>query len=157
MLLPIGAQFLLVAGFPGKPNLYNLNMWACEKCQTKTIRVKHDLRGRAMSVMLTERAAAEVKRYQTENSLDGEVFLRVGAVAGGCSGYSYKLEFDEHFDSQKDDQYDYHGVKVVVDKRSALLLEGTTIDWYESLEARGFKFDNPNVTKSCGCGSSFQV
>lgn len=110
-----------------------------------------------MSVMLTERAAAEVKRYQTENSLDGEVFLRVGAVAGGCSGYSYKLEFDEHFDSQKDDQYDYHGVKVVVDKRSALLLEGTTIDWYESLEARGFKFDNPNVTKSCGCGSSFQV
>lgn len=110
-----------------------------------------------MSVTLTERAAVEVKRYQTENHLESDVFLRVGAVAGGCSGYSYKLEFDERFDDQKDDQYDHHGVKVVVDKKSALLLDGTTIDWYEGLEARGFKFENPNVTKSCGCGSSFQV
>lgn len=110
-----------------------------------------------MSVTLTERAAMEVKRYQTENNLESDVFLRVGAVAGGCSGYSYKLEFDERFDAQKDDQFDHHGVKVVVDKKSALLLDGTTIDWYEGLEARGFKFENPNVTKSCGCGSSFQV
>jgi len=110
-----------------------------------------------MSVLLTERAAEEVKRYKDENRLEGEVFLRVGAVAGGCSGYSYKLEFDEKFDDKQDDQYDYHGVKLVVDKKSGMLLEGTTIDWYEGLEARGFKFDNPNVTKSCGCGSSFQV
>jgi iron-sulfur cluster assembly protein len=67
------------------------------------------------------------------------------------------LEFDKSFDAEQDDEYDCHGVKLVVDKKSALLLDGTTIDWYEGLDARGFKFDNPNVVKSCGCGSSFQV
>ena len=110
-----------------------------------------------MSVVLTERAAQEVKRYQDENNIEGEMFLRVGAVAGGCSGYSYKLEFDKAYDQAQDEEYDYHGIKLVVDKKSALLLEGTTIDWYEGLDARGFRFENPNVTKSCGCGSSFQV
>ncbi len=110
-----------------------------------------------MAVLLTERAAQEVKRYQEDHKIEGDLFLRVGAVAGGCSGYSYKLEFDQAYDAQQDDQYDYHGIKLVVDKKSALLLEGTTIDWYEGLDARGFKFENPNVTKSCGCGSSFQV
>ena len=110
-----------------------------------------------MSVVLTEKAANEVKRYQEENKIEGELFLRVGAVAGGCSGYSYKLEFDQEFSEDQDDKYDFHGIKLVVDKKSSLLLEGTTIDWYEGLDARGFKFDNPNVTKSCGCGSSFQV
>ncbi len=110
-----------------------------------------------MSVMMTEKAAAEVKRVQDEQKFDKETFLRVGAQAGGCSGYSYKLEFDKSFDAEKDDEYEYHGVKLVVDKKSALLLDGTTIDWYDGLDQRGFKFENPNVTKSCGCGSSFQV
>lgn len=110
-----------------------------------------------MSVVLTEKAAGEVKRVKDEQKFEDGIFLRVGAMAGGCSGYSYKLEFDKEYDAEKDDEYDYHGVKVVVDKKSALLLEGTTIDWYEGLDQRGFKFDNPNVVKSCGCGSSFQV
>ena len=110
-----------------------------------------------MSVVLTEKAATEVKRVAEEQKFDSEVFLRVGAAAGGCSGYSYKLEFDKSYDADKDDEYQYHGVKLVVDKKSALLLEGTTIDWYEGLDQRGFKFDNPNVVKTCGCGSSFQV
>ena len=56
-----------------------------------------------------------------------------------------------------DSKYEYHGVPVVVDKKSALYLDGTTIDFYDGLEARGFKFDNPNAVKSCGCGSSFQA
>ena len=110
-----------------------------------------------MPVTLTEKAADEVRRVKDEQKFEDEVFLRVGAMAGGCSGYQYRLEFDKSYDAQQDDQYDCHGVKVVVDKRSALILEGTTIDWYEGLDARGFKFENPNVTKSCGCGSSFQV
>ncbi|MBI2479046.1 MAG: iron-sulfur cluster assembly accessory protein [Planctomycetota bacterium] len=110
-----------------------------------------------MAVMLTATAAKEVNRVREEQKFEPEVFLRIGAAAGGCSGYSYQLEFDKAFDAAKDDEYEYHGVKVVVDKKSALLLEGTTVDWYEGLDQRGFKFDNPNVTKSCGCGSSFQV
>jgi len=110
-----------------------------------------------MVVSLTEKAAAEVKRVQQEQKYEAGVFLRVGAAAGGCSGYSYRLEFDHAFDTDNDEKFDCHGVQVVVDKRSAELLTGTTIDWYEGLEARGFKFDNPNVTRSCGCGSSFQV
>ena len=110
-----------------------------------------------MAIALTERAASEVKRYKDENKIEPDAFLRVGAAAGGCSGYSYQLEFDKAFDSEKDDKYDCHGVNVVVDKKSQLLLDGTTIDWYESLEQSGFTFQNPNVTKACGCGSSFQV
>ena len=110
-----------------------------------------------MAISLSQRAAVEVNRYKNENNIDGETFLRVGATAGGCSGYSYQLEFDKSFDAEKDDQYDCHGVKVVVDKKSLLLLDGTTIDWHESLEQSGFTFNNPNVVKSCGCGSSFQV
>ena len=110
-----------------------------------------------MSISLSERAAIEVNRYKSENNIDDETFLRVGATAGGCSGYSYQLEFDKAYDVDRDDQYDCHGVKVVVDKKSLLLLDGTTIDWHESLEQSGFTFNNPNVVKSCGCGSSFQV
>ena len=110
-----------------------------------------------MSVVLTEKAATQVKRYQDDNKVEDDMFLRVAVAASGCSGYSYKLEFAQDFNEATDDQYEFHGVKIVVDKKSSLLLDGTTIDWYEGLEARGFKFDNPNVTKSCGCGSSFQV
>lgn len=110
-----------------------------------------------MAVVLTEKAANEVQRVREEQKFEDDIFLRVGAAAGGCSGYSYQLEFDKGFDAAKDDEYEYHGVKVVVDKKSALLLEGTTIDWHEGLDQRGFKFNNPNVVKSCGCGSSFQV
>ncbi len=65
--------------------------------------------------------------------------------------------FDDKFDEAADSEYDCHGVKVVVDKKSALYLDGTTVDWYESLEKQGFTFENPNATKSCGCGSSFQA
>jgi iron-sulfur cluster assembly protein len=110
-----------------------------------------------MAISLTERAAQEVQRYKNENKIESQAFLRVGATAGGCSGYSYRLEFDEAYDEQLDDQYDCHGVKLVIDRKSLLLLDGTTIDWHESLEQSGFTFSNPNVVKSCGCGSSFQV
>jgi iron-sulfur cluster assembly protein len=76
---------------------------------------------------------------------------------GGCSGFSYSLGFDQTFDAQADTKYDQHGVPLVVDKKSALYLDGTTVDFYDGIERRGFTFDNPNAVKSCGCGSSFQA
>ncbi|MEM9828407.1 MAG: iron-sulfur cluster assembly accessory protein [Planctomycetota bacterium] len=110
-----------------------------------------------MPVKLTERAAEEVRKYQQEHDTSSDMVLRVGISAGGCSGFSYTLDFDNTFDEKADSKYECHGVPVVVDKKSALYLDGTTIDWYESLEKQGFTFENPNAVKSCGCGSSFQA
>lgn len=103
-----------------------------------------------MSIVLTERAAAEVKRVREEQKVEPEMFLRVGVAGGGCSGFNYTLGFDASFDAKRDTKYDCHGVDVVVDKKSSLYLDGTTIDWYESIERRGFTFDNPNAVKTCG-------
>ncbi len=110
-----------------------------------------------MAVKLTERAAEEVKRYQTEHNFDEKVVLRIGVAGGGCSGFNYTLNFDEKYDDKVDSKYECHGVAVVVDKKSALYLDGTTVDWFESLEKQGFTFENPNAVKTCGCGSSFQA
>jgi len=107
--------------------------------------------------MLTERAAEEVKRIMEEQKLDEGTFLRVGVTGGGCSGFTYSLNFDRAVDEKADSRYDMHGVPVVVDKKSALYLDGTTVDYYAGLEKRGFTFNNPNAVKSCGCGSSFQA
>ena len=110
-----------------------------------------------MSVVLTEKAAGEVKRIFEDQKLEEGTVLRVGVAGGGCSGFSYSLGFDKSYDEKVDSQYEYHGVKVVVDKKSALYLDGTTVDFYDGIEKRGFTFDNPNAVKSCGCGSSFQA
>lgn len=110
-----------------------------------------------MPIQLSERAAEEVKRFRTEHSFEDSMFLRIGVAGGGCSGFNYTLNFDDNFDTKADSKYESHGVAVVVDKKSALYLDGTTVDWFESLEKQGFTFENPNATKSCGCGSSFQA
>jgi iron-sulfur cluster assembly accessory protein len=110
-----------------------------------------------MAIVLTEKAANEVKRIMADQKIEADTVLRVGVTGGGCSGFSYALGFDKNFDVKADSKYEYHGVPVVIDKKSALYLDGTTIDFYDGLEARGFKFDNPNAVKSCGCGSSFQA
>jgi len=87
-----------------------------------------------MAVKLSERAAQEVKRFQEEHNFGDDMHLRIGISAGGCSGFSYTLNFDDKFDESADSQFDCHGVRVVVDKKSALYLDGTTVDWYESRE-----------------------
>ena len=110
-----------------------------------------------MSVTLSERAAQEVKRAMEAHKYGAETFVRVGIAAGGCSGFSYRLHFANDFDETKDTKSEQHGVAIVVDKKSALLLDGTTVDYYEGLEQRGFTFNNPNAVKTCGCGSSFQA
>ncbi len=108
-------------------------------------------------VTMTERAAEEIKRVIDQQQFGGETFLRVRIIAGGCSGFEYNLALDSNLDDAKDDTEEQHGVKLVVDKKSALYLEGTTLDYYDGLDRRGFHFDNPNATRTCGCGSSFQA
>ena len=110
-----------------------------------------------MAITLTERAASEVKRIMEEQKLENGTVLRVGVTGGGCSGFSYALGFDEKYDEQADSRSTQHGVDIVVDRKSALYLDGTTVDFYDGLEKRGFTFENPNAVKSCGCGSSFQA
>jgi iron-sulfur cluster assembly protein len=110
-----------------------------------------------MSVTLTERAAEEVRRIMDSQKIEAGSVLRVGVTGGGCSGFSYALGFDKGYDAAVDSKYDCHGVPVVVDKKSALYLDGTTVDFYDGIERRGFTFDNPQAVKSCGCGSSFQA
>jgi iron-sulfur cluster assembly protein len=113
----------------------------------------------SMSVTLTELAAKEIKRVITEQKLPEDVALRIGVAGGGCSGFEYRLGFDEggNVDEVQDSVSQQHGVRIAVDKKSALYLDGTTIDFHDGIDRRGFVFDNPNAVKSCGCGSSFQA
>lgn len=110
-----------------------------------------------MSLVLTERAAEEVKRIVEQQKLEDGTFLRVGVTGGGCSGFSYSLGFDNEYDDKVDRKEHCFGVDVVVDKKSALYLDGTTVDFYDGIEKRGFTFDNPNPSKTCGCGQSFSA
>ncbi|HID21591.1 MAG TPA: iron-sulfur cluster assembly accessory protein [Planctomycetaceae bacterium] len=110
-----------------------------------------------MTVTITEKAAAEMLRVFKEQNLPEGTVLRVGVVGGGCSGFQYSLGFDKAADPENDEISEQHGITVAVDKRSAVYLQGTTIDFYDGLERRGFTFDNPNAARNCGCGNSFSV
>ena len=114
-----------------------------------------------MAVTITENAAGELKRVITEQQMPDATVLRIGVSGGGCSGFQYKLGFDPEYDEKAvaaaDHVVEQHGIRVAVDKKSALYLDGTTLDFYQGLEKRGFTFDNPNAQKSCGCGSSFSA
>lgn len=105
---------------------------------------------------LTERAADEVRRIVKEQNLPEQTVLRVGVKGGGCSGFSYTLGFDDNV-TEIDQITEVNGVKVVCDPKSFLYLSGTEVDFEESLMGRGFKFGNPNASKTCGCGESFSV
>jgi iron-sulfur cluster assembly protein len=107
-------------------------------------------------ISVTDRAAKEVSRIIDEQKLPDATVLRVGVKGGGCSGFSYTLGFDDNV-SEVDQIFEINGVKVAVDPKSFLYLNGTQIDFEESLMGRGFKFGNPNAAKSCGCGDSFSV
>jgi iron-sulfur cluster assembly protein len=104
-------------------------------------------------VVLTARAAAEIKKILSTQELPDGYALRVGVKGGGCSGMSYILGFDKQRDH--DTVLDVQGITVYMDRRHGLYLMNTTIDYHDGLDARGFVFDNPNATSTCGCGSSF--
>jgi iron-sulfur cluster assembly protein len=111
-----------------------------------------------MSILLTEKAAGEVKRLITENSLPAsETWLRVGVKGGGCSGFSYMLDLVQEKDAENDEELVCNDVKIVVDQKSLLYLNGTEIDFKNQGMTSGFVFKNPNATSTCGCGSSFQA
>jgi len=110
-----------------------------------------------MGITLTETAATEIKRVMEEQGRPELKYVRVGVVGGGCSGFQYSFDFTNSFDDAADTMSEQHGVGVVVDKKSDLFLDGTTIDFYTDLDKRGFTFQNPNAVKSCGCGSSFSA
>jgi len=104
---------------------------------------------------LTPAASAEVKRRLQADDMKGH-YLRVGVQGGGCSGLTYQLGFDDQV-GQFDKAFDVQGVPVVVDLKSALYLRGTVIDYVTAMVGGGFKFSNPNASKSCGCGTSFSA
>lgn len=111
----------------------------------------------AQGVILSELAAKEIHRIIEEQELDKDkVRLRVGVKGGGCSGFSYVLDLTE---TQKDtdEVFEHHGIKIIVDPKSLLYLGGTTVDFRDEIMGRGFVFNNPNATSSCGCGSSFSA
>ena len=105
-------------------------------------------------IALTPGAIEEVKRLTAKQPRQ-DLGLRVGVKGGGCSGLSYILNFDVTHDG--DNVYEFEGTRVFVDPKSLLYLEGMTLDFSDSLEGRGFKFINPNASKSCSCGESFSV
>ena len=106
-------------------------------------------------LLITPVAAAKVNEIRDAEGIEPNMALRLRVVGGGCAGFSYDLYFDEP--AEVDRQVDIQGVKVVVDEMSLMYLVGTEIDYVEGLQGAGFKFNNPNVKTTCGCGSSFSV
>ena len=106
-------------------------------------------------VQLTENAVGKVREI-----LDGQepkpAGLRIAGVGGGCSGFSYSMAF-ENTPNMLDKTYNFEGLKVFIDQASMLYLDGAEVDFVETLEGSGFKFNNPNVKSTCGCGSSFSA
>ncbi len=96
-----------------------------------------------------------IELMQAEGRPDG-TFIRVGVEGGGCSGLSYKLEFD-HEMKEGDKQFEDKGIKIVVDRKSFLYLVGTELEYTGGLNGKGFIFNNPNASRTCGCGESFSV
>src|SRR5262245_29844493 len=109
-----------------------------------------------MPILLTEKAAAEVKEIIKQQNLpEDKTRLRVGVKGGGCSGFSYMLDLVEDEPSDQDEQLESNGVKILIDMKSYLYLNGTEIDFRDEVMGKGFVFKNPNATSTCGCGSSF--
>ncbi len=106
-------------------------------------------------LLLTSVAAAKVNEIREAEGIEATMALRLRVVGGGCAGFSYDLYFDEP--AEVDRQFEVAGVRCVVDEMSLMYLVGTEIDYVEGLQGAGFKFNNPNVKSTCGCGSSFSV
>ncbi len=108
------------------------------------------------AIQISESAVEKLKSLRTEEGKDASYFLRVEVKKGGCSGLSYKMDFDNSARTG-DKSFEAGGEKVVVDSQSFLYLIGMTLEYSGGLNGKGFVFNNPNATKSCGCGASFNV
>jgi len=107
-------------------------------------------------MLITDKARDRIKAIKLESNLDETHFLRVSVQGGGCSGLSYKLDFDNIIKSG-DQEFEDNGEKLVLDMKSFLYLAGTELDFSDGLNGKGFQFNNPNATRTCGCGESFAV
>ncbi len=106
-------------------------------------------------ITLTDKAADKVKDI-LKNEMKDDLALRIGVKGGGCSGFSYTLNVDKIF-SESDQVFENNGIKIVIDAKSFIYLNGTKVDYIENLTGSGFSFSNPNASRTCGCGSSFQA
>ncbi|KIC95255.1 HesB/IscA family protein [Flavihumibacter solisilvae] len=109
-------------------------------------------------IYVSDKAREKVAKLMQDASIENasEYFLRVSVVGGGCSGLSYKLDFDNE-SKPMDQVFEDNGVKVVTDLKSFLYLVNTTLDFSDGLNGKGFYFSNPNASRTCGCGESFAV
>lgn len=107
-------------------------------------------------INISDRAAQEIKKVMAENNVPDTFGLRMGVKGGGCSGFSYVLGFDEKA-AETDKVIDAKGVRVFVDERSLPYLSGISLDYQDGLSGKGFTFENPNATRTCGCGHSFSA
>jgi iron-sulfur cluster insertion protein len=120
-----------------------------ESKQTSTVEETQEL------VKLTTRAAEKVKAIRDEEKIEAGYGLRLKVMGGGCSGFAYDLFFDQA--QEVDQTFESQGVRMLCDQMSLMYLVGTEIDYVESVQGSGFKFTNPNVKSTCGCGSSFSA
>ncbi len=109
-------------------------------------------------IYVGDKAKVQVQKLLAQANLENDTshFLRVSVVGGGCSGLSYKMDFDNHLEP-RDQVFEDNGVKVVTDLKSFLYLVNTTLEFSDGLNGKGFHFSNPNASRSCGCGESFAV
>ena len=106
-------------------------------------------------ITLTEKAVGKVQGLQQQEGKTGRA-LRLRVVGGGCSGYSYSMDFDDAV-SEGDSTFEDHGVKIVVDAKSLPMVDNCQVDWVDALTGAGFTIQNPNAKGTCGCGHSFTV
>ncbi|HNR18425.1 MAG: iron-sulfur cluster assembly accessory protein [Bacteroidetes bacterium] len=107
-------------------------------------------------ITVTEKAKEKAIELMEKDGKPVEAFIRVGVEGGGCSGLSYKLEFDTEI-KEGDKVFEDKGIKIVCDRKSFLYLVGTELDFTDGLNGKGFQFHNPNASRTCGCGESFAV
>ncbi len=113
-------------------------------------------------LVVTEKAASKVKQIIAEQqpangAAPEKLYLRMRVVGGGCSGFQNKLDLDPQVNEKLDEVYDFHGIQVVVDKRSLMYLEGAVVDYHDELHRQGFSITNPQAKSTCGCGSSYSM
>lgn len=108
-------------------------------------------------IQVTERAAQEIRRVIAEQQFEGDCWVRIGAKGGGCSGFTYVLDFDPNGPTEFDLTFEQHGVRIVIDKKSEFFMGGTMLDFNDGLLDRGFVFKNPQASGTCGCGTSFSA
>ena len=134
-----------------------MSVAATDKIEEKLSETRQDQPADEAPVMvaLSDKAAEKVKEIRAEEQIEDRLSLRLKVQGGGCSGFTYDLYFDE--EQASDQMFNVKGVKLLCDQMSMMYLMGVEIDYVEGLHGAGFKFNNPNVKSTCGCGSSFSA